>query len=163
MHVLCCVVHSHLVIEQIEVTCLFHCLSNTHQRYAKLYVLYIKNHFLCFMLLNHNRHMSFTMKYFIDKIQGHWQNNGVVGRHRPSKDCHPCMPCGWNTSWWGSHPSSSSSSSCHLRSHLSPCGTCGSGTSLIHCSVVMSVRQVGCWIPGSLQQEPWSPSWGWPW
>ena len=42
MHVvLCCVVHSYLVIKQIEVTCLFHCLSNIHQHYTKLYILYI--------------------------------------------------------------------------------------------------------------------------
>ena len=35
--VLCCVAHSYLVIKQIEGTCLFHCLSNIHWRYAKLY------------------------------------------------------------------------------------------------------------------------------
>ena len=45
--------------------------------------------------------MSFTTKYFIDKIQGHQQNSGTVGRHWPSSRCHPCMPCGWSSSWWG--------------------------------------------------------------
>ena len=83
------------------------------------------------------------MKYFIDKIQGHQQNSGTVGGCQPSSSCHPCVPCGWSSSWWGSHPSSSSSSSCHLMSPLSPCGTCGSGTSLIHCGMVISVWDTG--------------------
>ena len=87
------------------------------------------------------------MKYFIDKIQGHLQNSGAVGGRRPSSSYCPCMPCGWSSSWQGSHPSSSSF---HLRSPLSPCGTCGDGTSLIHCGVVMSARQVGHLSPGSL-------------
>ena len=39
--VLCCVARSYLVIKQIEGTCLFHCLSNIHRHYTKLYVLYI--------------------------------------------------------------------------------------------------------------------------
>ena len=100
------------------------------------------------------------MKYFIDKIQEHWQNNGAGGRCRPSGGCCPCTPCGWSSSWEGLHPSSSSS---HLRSPSSPCGTCGGGTSLVHCGRVMSARQAGCWSPGSLQWEPWSPSsWEWP-
>ena len=75
--VLCCVAGSYLVIKQIEGTCLFHCLLNIHRHYAKLYVLYVQNCFLHFKSLNHNRHMSFTMKYFIEKIQGHWGNSGA--------------------------------------------------------------------------------------
>ena len=61
---------------------------------------------------------------------------------------HPCVPCGWSSSQQGSSPSSF-----HLRSPSSPCGTCGGGMSLIHCGTVMSVRQEGCWSPGSLQWE----------
>ena len=70
------------------------------------------------------------------------------------------MPCGWSSSWQVSHPSSSLS--CHLTSPLSPCGTCGSGMSLVHCSVAVSVRQAGHWSPEGLQREPWSLSWGCP-
>ena len=100
------------------------------------------------------------MKYFIEKMQGRWQNSGGGGGHWPSDDHLPCVPCGWSFTWWGLPPSSSFSS-CHLMSSLSPCGTCGDGTSPIHCGVVASVRQAGHWSPGSLQQEPWSPcSWG---
>ena len=60
----------------------------------------------------------------------------------------------------GLHPSSSFSS--HL-SPLSFCGTCGSGRSLIHCSVMMVGKQEGCWSPGNQWWEPCHPFWGWPW
>ena len=90
------------------------------------------------------------MKYFTDKIQGHRQNSGAVGRHQPSGGCHPCMPCGWSSSWQGSHPSSSS---CHLMSPSSPCGTCGSGDAShpLWCSDV-------CETGGVL--EPWESAAG---
>ena len=52
----------------------------------------------------------------------HW------GRCWPNDGHCPCTPCGWSSTWWGSHPSSSFSS-CHLTSPLSPCGTCGGGMS----------------------------------
>ena len=76
------------------------------------------------------------------------------GGCRPNDSRHPCTPCGWSSAWWALLPSSS----CHLMSPLSPCGTCGGGKSLIHCGVASSVMQAGCWTPGSLRQEPWSPS-----
>ena len=120
---LCCVVHSYLVIKQIEVTYLFHCLLNIHRCYAKL----------CYM--------SFTTKYFIDEIQGHWQNSGTGDTRRSSGSHCPCTPCGWSSSWQGLCPSSSSSH--HLMSPSSPCGTCGGGMALLHCGVAVSARQVG--------------------
>ena len=42
------------------------------------------------------------MKYFIDKIQGHWQNDSTWGRRWPSGSHHLCTPCGWSSSWQGS-------------------------------------------------------------
>ena len=51
-----------------------------------------------------------------------------MSRWQPSGSHHPCVPCGWSSSWWGSHPYSSF----HL-SPLSPCGTCGSRMCLVHC------------------------------
>ena len=82
--------------------------------------------------------MSFATKYFIDKVQED-KDSGAVGRWQPSGSHHPYTPCGWSSSWQGSHPSSSS----HLRSPLSPCGTCGGGMPLIHCGMVMSAGRQG--------------------
>ena len=104
---------------------------------------------------------EFYNKYFIDKLQGHWQNCGAGGRCWPSGGRRPCTPCGWSPSWQGSH---SSSSSCRLRIPSSPCVTWGGGTSLVHCSVAISVRQARCWSPWNPWQEPCSPSsLEWPW
>ena len=69
------------------------------------------------------------------------------------------MPCGWSSSWLGSHPSSSSS----RLSPLSSCRTCGGGRSLVHYGVVMVGKQEGHWSLGNHQQEPCHPFWGWPW
>ena len=82
----------------------------------------------------------------------------------PNIGCHLCAPCDWGTSWWGLHPSSSSSSSssCHWTSPSStssPCGACGSGTCHVRCGVGSSAKPLGHWCPGSQWLEPWSPSW----
>ena len=92
-----------------------------------------------------------------------------MGRHRPSSSHCPYMPCGWSSSWQGLHPYSSFSSFC-LRSPLSPCGTCGGRTSLVHCGVVMSARQgvlepwesvaeaLPSFLGVALVEPPWLPS-----
>ena len=70
----------------------------------------------------------------------------------------PCTPCGWSSSWLGSHLLSSFSSC------PSPfCGTCGSGRSPFHCGVMMVGKQEWCLSPGNQRWEPCHPFWGWPW
>ena len=103
------------------------------------------------------------MKYFIDKVQEDKDIGRTAALWADSGHC-PCTPCGLSSSQQGSCPSSSSFSS-HLRSPSSPYGTCGGEMPLVHCGMVMSVRQAGHWSPGSLPsflgvtlvELPWLP------
>ena len=125
------------------------CWTITGATLRCIFIPCIQNHLLCFELPSHNRHTSSVTKSFIEKM---WDLETSAG----------CLasgtPCGWSSSWLGSCLSSSFSS------HLSPsCGTCGGGTSPIHCGVVMVGKQEGCSSPGNQWREPCHPFWGWPW
>ena len=119
-----------------------------------IFILCIQNHLLCFGLPSYDRHMSCATESFIEKMRGLETLAGCLA----GSGHHPCEPCGWSSSWLGSHLSSSFSSS------PSPsCETCGSGRSLVHCGVVMVGKQEGHLSPGNQWWEPCHPFWGWPW
>ena len=119
------------------------CQTITGATLCCIFILCIQNHLLHFGLPSHNRHTSCVTKSFIEKM---WALNTLAGCLASG------MPCGWSSSWLGSHLSSSFSS------HPSPsCGTCGGGRSPVCCSRVMVEKQEGCLSPGNQQQEPCHP------
>ena len=99
-----------------------------------MFVLCIQNHLLHLRLPSYNRHVSRATRLLLKRSMGLETSVKclVSGGH-----C-PCMPGVQHFSGPGLHHSPSSSS------RLSPsCGTCGSGKSLIHCSMVKAERQKG--------------------
>ena len=70
---------------------------------------------------------------------------------------HPCEPCALHSFWWGSRQLPFSVFPHH------PSWTCGGEKSPVCCGVVKSERPRGCLSPGSWQQSPCHPSWGWLW
>ena len=69
----------------------------------------------------------------------------------------PCEPCDLRSFRWGSHQLPSFVFPCH------PSWTCGGEKSPIRCGVVKSEKLRGHSSPGSWQQSPCHPSWGWLW
>ena len=125
------------------------CWTITGTTLCCIFVLCIQNRLLRFGLPSYNRHMSCATKSFIENMWGLATLAGCLASS---------APCGWSSS----QPSSRLLSSFSSRPSPS-CGTCGSRTSPVCCSVVMVGKQEECSSPGNQRWEPCHPLWGWPW